>query len=250
MRKLYGLLGGVALAVSSVATGFAADLPSRKAPVPYIAPPPIFTWTGFYIGINAGAAIRKNNYANNNAALFALTGNPVFLTTNNGSSNNVAFLGGGQIGYNWQTGPIVFGLEADADYRSGFGSNNSVFGNAGNTSGFLGTVRGRFGYLFTPSLLAYATGGLAYGTSYYNVPNFFGSSSNSLRLGYTVGGGLEYMLSPNWSIKAEYLWTDLGRNNSNNFFGTVSPRSQAHVVRAGINYHFNWGGAAPVVARY
>jgi outer membrane immunogenic protein len=251
MRITRSLLGGVALAAMAMSSALAADLPARSAPPVYVPPPPLFTWTGFYIGLNAGAAIRSTNNNNSNAALFF--GFPVFGNNNNGN-NNVAFVGGGQIGYNWQTGAVVWGLEADAQYRSSFGNNNNGFfgggGGGGGSGGYLGTVRGRLGYLFTPALLAYVTGGLAYGSSYYSTPFFFFSNANnSLRVGYTVGGGLEYMVTPNWSIKAEYLWTDLGRSNSNNFL-ISTPRSQAHVVRAGINYHFNWGAPAAVVARY
>jgi outer membrane immunogenic protein len=242
------LLGTVALGVlSSVA--IAADLPSRKAPVAYLEPVPVFTWTGFYVGLNAGVALRNNT---------TYTSAPFFVG-NSSNNSNAAFVGGGQVGYNWQNGAVVFGLEADAQYRSAFANNNNngfFGGNSSNNGGYLGTVRGRVGYLFTPALLAYATGGLAYGTSYYNTPAvFFGgnNNNNSFRVGYAVGGGLEYLVTPNWSLKAEYLWTDLGRSNNNNGvfgFGVNTPRSQAHVIRAGINYHFNWASAAPVVAKY
>ena len=128
--------------------------------------------------------------------------------------------------------------------------------------GFLGTVRGRVGFLATPTFLIYATGGLAYGNTWARNGNgplglgFAGfvngnNNSNSVTAGWTAGGGLEWMFSPNWSVKAEYLYVDLGRQNNTwlNSWGNAS-KSTAHVARLGVNYHFNWGASAPVVARY
>lgn len=259
-----------ASAVVLAGSALAADLP-RRAPAPYIAPPPVMTWTGFYIGLNAGAAIRSNNNNNssNNFLLATTLGvNPAFLANNN-SNSQVAFVGGGQMGYNWQTGPVVFGLEVDAQYRSSFGQNSNGFFGAGlnrNNDGFLGTARGRLGYSFTPAFLIYATGGAAFGNTFgsnnfNSFPFGFGAAglgfnsnnnNNNFRVGYTVGGGLEYMFSPSWSIKTEYLFVDLRSNNNNNnfFFSGGSNRSQAHIARVGVNYRFNFLGAAPVVARY
>ena len=253
--RTFTAAGAIALAGSAIA----ADLPSRRAPAPYIAPPPVFTWTGFYIGLNAGAGFRtNNNNGNNNAFIAAALGLPIGF--NNGNGNNVAFVGGGQIGYNWQTGPIVFGLETDAQYRSSFGvGQNGGLGGAVNqrNDGFLGTARGRIGYAFSPMFMIYATGGAAYGNTFANssaIP-FFGfgnnNNNNNFRVGYTVGGGLEYAFTPNWSVKAEYLFVDLGRSNQQQFFGGGGgSRSQAHVARLGVNYKFGGVYSAPVVARY
>lgn len=245
MNTFSKLFAGVSLAVLSVASATAADLPSRRAPAPYIAPPPVFTWSGIYVGINAGAAFSNNNNNNNNFA----------FGFNNNSSNRVGFIGGGQVGYNWQTGPVVFGLEVDEQYRSSLSNNNGGFGGNNNVGSFLGTVRGRLGYAVVPTFMLYATGGLAYGHTDNTANNFFlfnNTTNRRFGVGYTVGGGAEYMFAPNWSVKAEYLFTDLGRNNNNNafFFNNNSTRFQFHTARVGVNYHFNWGGAAPVVARY
>ena len=256
MTKMLKLatLSGVALAVLST-VAVAADLPSRKAPPAYIPPPPVFSWTGLYIGLNAGAIF--NAYNNNN--------NNFFYGSNSQSNNKIGFIGGGQIGYNWQTGPVVFGLEADFNGHSNISSNNNAFGYGGGNSGsgFLGTGRGRIGYAFTPSFMVFGTGGVAYGNPWNQSNNNFAgfggfaygnNNQNSFRVGYTVGGGLEWMFAPNWSVKAEYLYVDLGRGD-NNFsylgFNNNAARSTAHVARLGVNYHFNWGGMmAPVVARY
>ena len=147
---------------------------------------------------------------------------------------------------------------------------------------FLGTVRGRLGILAMPTLLVYGTGGLAYGgvsTSFYNTQFWLdGSGSNfnyltvgsgtlsNTQVGWTAGGGLEWMFMPNWSLKAEYLYYDLGNMAGsivNTYAGfdsatgqgglqsitNYSGRVSGNIVRAGVNYHFNWG-ATPVVAKY
>lgn len=249
LRKL--MLASAALLCAGAAAQ-AADLPARKAPPPMAYAPPVFTWTGFYVGLNAGAAIRQNRWGFN-----VFPGAPFFgLPTNN---NNVGFTGGGQIGYNWQMNSIVFGLEADLNYLSAQNASNAWWLTANNnsTGGLLGTVRGRLG-LALDRWLVYATGGFAYGNAYYDSwypfggPFFWNSRSSGMKIGYTVGAGLEYALSNAWSIKAEYLFTDIRRDNDNRGLAPAywNRSTQNHIVRAGVNYHFNWGGASPAVARY
>ena len=287
-----------ALAASTIAgSAFAADLPARKAAPAYIAPAPIMTWAGFYIGLNAGATFGGNNTANivstsllpGNAAAAALAALGTGAFGNNNNGTNVAFIGGGQIGWNWQSGGFVAGLEADIQGIAGRRNqqNNVTLGAVGGatilqtvpTGGqlqWLGTVRGRVGFAVSPSWLLYATGGLAYGGVNSNNNNGFsqvsiagpalagfGVSDNrggNVRLGWTVGGGAEWMISQNWSVKAEYLYFDLGNRTSNGvaidavtgltYLGyQTSQRTNGHIARVGLNYHFNWG-AAPVVARY
>jgi outer membrane immunogenic protein len=250
-------------ATALAGSAYAADLPSRRAPPPaYIPPVPIFTWTGFYIGANAGGAFRTNNNLYNNALFFGGAA-PVF-GFNNGS-NNGRFIGGGQAGVNYQVGQFVFGVEGDGQALVG-GRPTFPGGVGGGSTSFLGTVRGRGGLAFD-RLLVYGTGGVAFGNSNLpttavatvaGIPGFFTTANgNNMRVGYAVGAGLEYAFAPNWSVKAEYLFTDLGRNNRAYLLGTgpgftVTGREQNHIVRAGINYHFNWFGGAPgpVVARY
>lgn len=249
------LMATVAVA-SAVGAAQAADLPSRKGPPPAVyAAPPMFTWTGFYIGLNAGAAIRNNQWGSN--YYYATLGFPYVGTP--GTSNGVGFTGGAQIGYNWQTGPVVFGLEADLNYLSAQNASNSAYfyGATNSTGGLLGTARGRLGYAWDRWMI-YATGGLAYGNAYYNAyypfagtAFYYGNSSSGMKIGYSVGGGVEWAIANNWSIKAEYLFTDIRRDNA----GYLAPAywnraTQNHVVRLGVNYHFNWGGGGPVVARY
>ena len=256
------LLVAATLSTGAAGGAMAADLPMRSPPpAAYVAPIPVFTWTGFYVGANAGVA-----FGNHGGAL-----QPNFATseTFGGSKDSTGFVGGGQIGYNWQNGFLVYGIEADADYiglgNSGsFSQTSSVFTRNGTFTasrdsgdGFLGTVRGRLGYAILPRMLVYATGGLAYGqfgsnftsASFANgagvvTNNFAASSSNDIRLGYAVGGGLEYALTERISAKLEYLYADLGRKNytltdvnSGNSFAAHS-NGTAQLARVGVNYKF------------
>jgi outer membrane immunogenic protein len=291
-------------------SAIAADLPSRKAPV---APPPVAPlWTGFHVGLNAGGIWNNNNSINLQA--WPLAGQPIqyWAPLNNSisSGSNEGFIGGGQIGYDYQANlsgySIVTGIEADFQgiaSGSGNGSkslvNNGPFDmmagvnsdtilnniNGSANLGWIGTVRGRLGFLATPTLLVYGTGGLAYGQVNLNLNQtqlqtvnagafsggwtVFGNSNTSNTLvGYSAGGGVEWMFMPNWSAKAEYLYYNLG-NISTNITSTGVPSGVAattnstrawlsttanstvsgNIVRAGVNYHFNWG-SAPVVAKY
>ena len=126
----------LAAAVLALASGpaLAADLPSRKAPPPvaYVAPPPVFTWTGFYVGLNAGAAIDNTRYG---WSPFSPDYRP----------GGVAFAGGAQAGYNWQTGPLVLGVETDIAYRGASGNSNNGFGALSMGAGYFGTARARLG---------------------------------------------------------------------------------------------------------
>jgi outer membrane immunogenic protein len=251
-------------ATAMAGSAFAADLPSRRAPpVAYVPPVPIFTWTGFYIGVNAGGAFGVNNNNNNNVAFLGLPA----AANNNG--NNARFIGGGQAGINYQVSQFVFGIEGDGQALVGSNNNNNNnfanFGNNGNNTRFLGTVRGRGGIAFD-RFLVYGTGGVAFGSG-PTINNFNpflvgagpafnnGNNGNNWRIGYAVGAGVEYAFLNNWSVKVEYLYTDLGRTNNNNLGfglgGNNNLRERNHIVRAGLNYKFDFFGApAPVVARY
>jgi outer membrane immunogenic protein len=244
MKKF--LLGTVALiALGATAPALAADLAARpaytKAPV-YAAP--IYNWTGFYIGGHIGGAFENNNG-------FAGTVN---------SSNDGSFLGGVQVGADYQFAPNwVLGVEGQYSW---LGSNNNSTAFTGLGAGYvyndnqrgLGSVTGRVGYTWGPALL-YVKGGYAYAD--YNdsltlggVPQAFALNSGH-HDGYTVGGGLEYMFAQSWSAKIEYQYYDFGRTNFVTpavLTGFGSNRDSEQTVKVGVNYRFNWGG--PVVARY
>jgi len=212
-----------ALALGAVAfagAAHAADLPYRKAPppAPYVAPAPIYTWTGFYAGLNIGGGWFDHGFNNG----FGVGG---------GSYHGNGFVaGGGQIGYNYQFSPLfVAGLETD-------------FQGTSSREHWFGTVRGRLGITpFSPNILIYGTGGFAYG----EVNNF---GFVNTKTGWTAGGGVEWAFLPNWSAKVEYLYTDLSGNNNGGF--GFNRHTRTNLVRAGLNYHFNWGQPAPVLAKY
>ncbi len=277
-RWLKGVAVVALMAVGTVAAQ-AADLPTRKeAPAPVFVPPP-FTWTGFYVGLNAGGLApsggRSASIFDPNAAA-----NGAFLSADfpgGLGSQSVGFIGGGQAGYNWQTGAFVLGVETDFDGTTNSKSFNNVgvpFAGAGvpallqgdflSVNGkaalsWLGTTRARVGFVATPDnrLMIYGTGGVAYGggTSNFSVfdsttGSFFTGSPSSTRVGWVVGGGVEYAITNNWTIKGEYLYADLGSSDFNtignaaaavNFPGVVASGRvsyNASIFRAGVNYKF------------
>ncbi len=257
------------LASAASGSAVAADLPYRKAPPAYFPPPPVMTWTGFYVGANIGGGWSANSINNANLTPYtdpAAGGLWLLPGSANGGSSAGGVVGGGQIGYNYQMAALVLGAEADfqgASMQSGGNKSWAVYpspvtpggllvplapgGNVGVALNWFGTVRARAGYLFTPAFLVYATGGFAYG----GVQGQFTGYSNT-RTGWTVGGGVEWMFMPNWSAKGEYLFTDLSSGGTQGWLGANwgnRRHPEYHVVRAGVNYHFNWA-PAPALAAY
>ena len=283
MKKV---LAATALGAFLPVTAMAADLPRRSAAA---APAPVFVaaplWTGFYVGQNAGYAFDASTSANT-------VGTPGFLTLvptiapSSLSVGNDGFVGGAQIGYNWQAGSIVFGVETDIQYIDASGGSSftgvaltPIPGTATDSTlttradaklDYLGTLRARVGVSFGSGLL-YATGGLAYGGTKLSggviadalpAASWSGSSS-STAVGWTLGGGFEYMFNRNFSVKAEYLYYDLGDETVTALGNGVVRGVPAldgidyvakadftgSIVRVGLNYRFG-GSSAPVVARY
>jgi outer membrane immunogenic protein len=263
MKQLF--LGTVALTVLATAAS-AADMAPSYAKAPAMAAP-VYNWTGVYIGLNAGAV-------STNAAFNAVAnGIPPVIDEHryNDQLRRTGFIGGGQIGYNYQTGISVFGIEADAAWLSNRVTSDTLLdpffhgkGRAQFSSNieWLATVRGRAGVAATPSLLVYVTGGVAFAgvnTTYRNAgANPFGSplintiSATDTQVGWTAGFGAEYALGGGWSVKGEYLRVNFDDfklsvvNAPVNLQGTVRVGHDLDIIRAGINYKF--GG--PVVAKY
>jgi outer membrane immunogenic protein len=150
---------------------------------------------------------------------------------------------GGTAGYNWQLGNAVLGLEGDIDWANLKGTNTSTLCPLGCSTSdtWLSTVRGRAGYAFG-GVLPYVTGGLAVGDIRAATPGFVGATNTSA--GWTAGAGVEFALPGNWSAKAEYLYVDLGKFNCGtacNGLPTDNVSMHDNVVRAGVNYRFDWG---------
>ena len=212
----------------------AADLPDRSNSPSYKAPSELlFNWTGFYAGINGGYARGQSRW--DDPAAGASSGN---FNISGGSI-------GGQLGYNWQSGPVVFGIETDADWMNVKGDTIGTGGVCTADGGsqcqtqqsWVGTTRARVGYAFD-RWLPYATGGVAYG----NIESLqLTGTSTSTNVGWSAGAGLEYGIGRNWSAKVEYLHIDLGTAT---FMGAASGASTLtapvtdELVRAGINYHW------------
>ena len=235
--------------------------PAAAAP-PNVKPPQTIqyvpSWAGYYVGVNLGAVSEYSSattFLPNAPFSYCFSGSCGFSNR----PTAIGVLGGGQIGYNFQTGDWVYGLETDFDFASArhttTGADTYAFaGNWTARTGIqdLGTVRLRLGYTFDRALI-YATGGLAYGkvSDNFQAGNSGGATYNwsgdpGWRTGYTVGGGLEYALSQSLSIKGEGLFYDLGTKNEftvlpvgANFGVTgVADHMNGVVGRIGLNYHF------------
>jgi outer membrane immunogenic protein len=282
MKKLLSIATAL-VALAAIDTAGAADLPAAptyKAPV--VAPVSYYNWSGFYLGLNAGYGWGDDAVAlsGDPASLF-LSGVTTGVFPATIATNPRGFVGGGQIGWNYQAGSFVFGLEADAD-ATDIKSSGVVVGTLGvprtltgsQRLDWLATFRGRLGVTPTDRMLLYVTGGGAAGRANASVSLTTNDAagapgsgcvigtcesaalSNTL-WGWSAGGGAEYAVGGNWSIRAEYLHYDLGSINLTAADSRFPPgvnvtNASAHfrgeIVRAGVNYKFDWGG--PVVARY
>jgi len=241
--KVATLLGAAVLASAAVSAN-AADLPTSKgAPVAPAIYAPVFTWTGLYLGLNAGVGWA------NGRDVFVTTPDGTVAALNTGSSSNAGFVGGGQIGYNFQTGAFVFGVETDIQYADLSKKVNwgpYYWWNGGSNSQYIGTVRARVGYAIDRTLI-FLTGGFAYGG--LNSGGAFGGNNNT---GWTLGGGVEYAFTNNWTAKIEYDYIQLDTGSKSAAFtagpiglqpaGVYTATSQgngsANLVRVGVNYKF------------
>jgi len=239
MKKFLLSTAAVLFAAGSASAADLAARPYTKAPA-YVAP--VYNWTGFYIGGFVGGAFGGSTGIDN-----------TFFIPFTPGSRDSSFFGGGQLGYNYQFAPNwVAGLEGDI---GGLSKNERTFfadptAGVHDRTNWLASVTGRLGYTWGQGLI-YAKGGVAFRdnnhlTSFGPFPPVSGNSHDT---GYTIGGGLEYMFAPAWSAKIEYQYYNFDRTTAE-IFGTplFNYRDDVHTVKAGINYHFNWG--SPVVAKY
>jgi outer membrane immunogenic protein len=249
------IVTAAAMLVAAAGAAHAADLPARVAPAPYVAPVPVFTWSGAYFGINAGAAF-------DNKEKFTTANNATILGGGTSFSDS-GFSAGGFGGFGGPGSGLVLGFEADAMYMDTDKSVNLT--NAGNTASyrsgldFLGTARGRLGWAMNQFMI-YGTGGFAYGDVNSRVVSVGGGStaigsSSGFNTGYTYGGGVEYALptgsflnffhSSAVTLKAEYLRYELDSSNlKDTGAGTVNlpagikVKNDGNIARIGLNYKF------------
>jgi outer membrane immunogenic protein len=251
------------LTTALTAPGWAADLGARsytKAP----AVAPVSNWSGLYVGGNLGYGWGSGNTDFSFPAEFGFNNTTLGIRSS-------GVIGGAQLGYNWQIGSVVTGLEADIQGSGIKGSARapaiptfvpnvpleSSLSSEHKLSWF-GTARGRLGVTVTPELLLYGTGGLAYGRVDASA-NWLAVSAieiqapasvSKTKIGWTAGAGAEWMFARNWSAKLEYLYVDLGSESA---IGDVTANGQVegvskvgytwhtreNIARVGVNYHFN-----------
>jgi outer membrane immunogenic protein len=224
-RTEFFVLAVAAFSLAAVDSASSGDLgrPVYKQPqVPYVPPVYVPSWTRCYGGLNAGGVWSPGIDA-------------------------FGFTGGGQVGCNWQWNAFVWGGEADLQY-TGLNGSRDVFAPSASAhedfrSRWLATFRGRIGWLVTPTMNFYATGGLALATvNTDSTVNFNGTINNvsdsTTHAGWTLGAGLEWMFIPQWSAKVEYLYVDLGHASTPLPISNKDLSITENIFRIGINYHF------------
>jgi outer membrane immunogenic protein len=268
------VIAAAAIALAPL-SALAADMPVRApAPAPVFVAP-IFSWSGFYVGLNLGASFGGSDNA-------ATIGTPGFvglvapgIAPAALAVGDSGFVGGAQAGMNWQMGAMVFGVEADIQFADQgksasfiganlpsppFGAGLSLTTSANYSLDYFGTVRARLGFTPFDRMLVYATGGLAWGNAKLSnsvvvtqdTTIAWAGRSSSTKTGWTLGAGVEYALTQNFTMKAEYLYYDLG-SISSYAAGNTTVRSIAllngvdyvarknvrgDIVRVGFNYKF------------
>ena len=221
MKKVL-LASASLLAFGAFASASAADLAARpytKAPVAVAS---VYNWTGFYLGLVGGGSWEDSN-----------------------SPRMQGGFVGGTAGYNWQTGNVVFGVEADGAWADVSASATAFGLTLSSKTDAMGTVRGRIGYAVN-NVLFYGTGGYAWIDNKLTLSALGVTASDSKwHSGWTVGAGVEAFIAPQWSIKGEYLYRSLGGESY--FAGTLPTGTlNFHTVQFGVNYHFS----GPIVAKY
>jgi outer membrane immunogenic protein len=257
MHKIIVAFAVAVGAIVSTNSASAADLgavPYSKTPA-YIVPE--YNWSGGYVGGNVGYGWGRSSDTSGLSA-----GGALFSDT--ASSNMNGVLGGAQIGYNSQIQNWLVGVELDFQ-GTGQSSNHSFTCPAGVCTGaalpvtlghqldFFGTVRARAGLVVTPTVLLYATGGLAYGQVESNTTLLGATRSPNYNPGWTVGGGVEAAMGGGWSAKVEYLYLDLGRVTPVSgvlLIGNFNSRVTDNIVRAGFNYNFSYNFIGPAIPKY
>jgi outer membrane immunogenic protein len=263
------------IAIGFVGAAHAADLPNVKGPPDFTPPPPVFSWTGFYVGGEVGGAW-------NNQGVSIVSPAVVDQANVSGSLNGGEVLGGGFAGFNYEFAPgWVAGIDGDFDWThiSSTATAPNLFASgapvgSGGVSwssnvDWLASVRGRFGYAVMPNALLYVTGGVAWArTGYSGLDAFVGGCPNcgsvsfgTTRTGFTVGAGVDWApWNNNWIIKAEYRYYQFDGASSPAFFPGAPPAlattfywrdPSIQTVRVGLSYKFDlFAPPAPVVAKY
>ena len=274
VRKLRACAAFAAFCAASVA---ASQPSAAQGAAPFVAKAPDFTWTGFYVGLNAGG-VWSDSHSINPVGNFLLPVNAGVLpyVANPFGGDNGAFAGGLQAGYNWQMNNVLLGVEVDINFASSNGNKgfvrtgvppipfccgsppSTITWTGGNTANAFGTARIRLGYTVDRALFYVTVGGAyrpnssndavifvnAAGGTYANFSNPGGNNN----VGYAIGGGIEYALSDNWSVKAEDIYAGFGNKNrilvdpisvnSAGYIFVSKSNRDVNVARIGVNYKF------------
>lgn len=270
MHKIRTSLLTTTAVLAFTGASYAADMGvPRKAPAPY-APPPAFSWTGFYVGIAGGAG--WGTVEHNLNSISGISSSSPFTTPINlpiGQNQINGWLFGGTVGYNWQAAPwLVLGIEGDYDWTDFNGTNAcgpfNVF-SCNDKVNWTADIAGRVGFVVDRALV-YAKGGVAWAHSTHTFSfssglggigfgpgGGFSTSASDTRTGALLGAGVEYAFLPNWSAKIEYNFMDFGSKNDNFPLNittggsssvnnaNVAIKEKIHTVKVGVNYRFNWG---------
>jgi outer membrane immunogenic protein len=243
MRNLLAIVAVATLGAGVCQTALAADLPVKAPPPAAVAP--VTTWTGCYIGGNAGAAWGSGD----------VTVAGVGFIESRGGGSNAAFAGGGQVGCDFQTGAFVFGVRDSFDWSNRDRSRVLAVGAlAGSTvtlrNDWIDLLTGRVGYAVAPQWLLYIQGGGAWRQSSLDfiTPGGVAFGSDRNRSGWVIGGGAEWRLGTNWSVFLEYNHADFGTRSATFLAAapigpvTVSGKSDADLFLVGLNWRPNFFG--------
>ena len=257
-------LATAAALAATLSTAFAADLAYKAPPLPA---PAIPSWTGFYIGANGGygSSSFDTAFVPDPTGAFVAVGDLAGPTSFNTRANGSVF--GGQIGYNWQTGNWVLGIEGDFDVGGMSGTRNSIGGSPDSPTlpatnsisatrkiDWLASMRARIGVLWGPGLLYFTGGGAWEGVKSDLSVNVFGDAAalkfSSTRSGFVIGGGYEWQIAQHWTVRGEYLFYDFGGTSTGNLtlpdcnmsnpgacnVALTSGKNNISVGRIGLNY--------------
>jgi len=221
MKRIFAAGATVAALLAFAGQAGAADL-ARRQQMPVKAPylEQIYNWTGFYVGINGGGGFGRSSW-DGGVGSFDPSGGIV----------------GGTVGYNYQVGQAVFGVEGDIDWSDMKSSSACTLGVCQTRNDWLGTARGRLGYAFD-RFMPYVTGGVAFGNVKTNIVGL--PTHDDTKVGWTVGAGVEAAIAQNWTAKVEYLYVDLGNTTCSVASCGVATNAdfRSNIVRAGLNYRF------------
>jgi outer membrane immunogenic protein len=280
MKRVITLGIGVLALVGGTITAGAADLARPIPAAPVFAPAPIANWSGFYVGVGLGGRWTETDWATTCLTPTLFAGCPAnnatvgfgrFTVDNPSQFDMSGFRVSGYAGYNWQIGSWVLGVEGDFGWADNQQTHNGIPGThlLGFTGGDLSSVRdrwdasirGRAGFLFTPTALLYATGGVTWLDKEVNascpVGSFFaggwcGAAHNETAsktlVGWTLGGGIEWMFAPSWIVRGEYRYSDYtGDGLGVRFFNATAVDTfdavidqKTHTAYVGLSYLFNW----------